>query len=139
MAPDGDDRNAGTSPEQPFALIQRAVDVMRPGDTCYIRAGVYRETIDLAGKAGLSGQPITLTNYMAEQVILDGTVQIDSAWTLDEGEVYKTTLPQNVTQLFVDDELMTLARFPNAQAFPIPCGTGRRRVAFARGIRRTDT
>ncbi|WPJ95341.1 hypothetical protein SH580_18125 [Coraliomargarita algicola] len=117
VATDGDDRNAGTSPEQPFATIQHAVDVMQPGDTCYIRAGVYRETINLSGKAGYAGQPITLTNYKNEPVTLDGTLRIGSAWTLDEGKVYKTTLAQDVTQLFVDGALMTLARFPNALAF----------------------
>lgn len=117
VATDGDDRNSGTSPEQPFATIQHAVNVMRAGDTCYIRGGVYRETINLSGKAGDEGRPITLTNYMDEPVSLDGTVRIDGAWELDQGQVYKTELKQDVTQLFVDGELMTLARFPNALAF----------------------
>lgn len=54
---------------------------------------------------------------MGERVVLDGTVQIDSAWIHDEGHVYKTKLKQDVTQLFVDQQLMTLARFPNALAF----------------------
>lgn len=117
VAPDGDDGNPGTSPERPFATIQHAVDVMRAGDTCFIRGGVYREAVDLAGKAGTADRPITLTAYRGEEVVLDGTITIDGEWTLDKGEVHKTTLRQDVTQLFVDGELMTLARFPNAAAF----------------------
>tara|TARA_R110002096_G_scaffold54517_21_gene140683 strand:- start:380 stop:2752 length:2373 start_codon:yes stop_codon:yes gene_type:complete len=117
VATNGDDENSGTSPEQPLATIQQAVDVMKPGDTCYIRGGVYRETVDLSGKAGAPKQPITLTCHEGEEVTLDGTIEIDGEWTLDEGKVYKTTTKQDVTQLFVDGKLMTLARFPNALAF----------------------
>ena len=117
VATDGDDRNLGTSLGQPLASIQAAVDKMKPGDTCYIRGGTYREEIDLKGKAGAPGQPITLTRYQNEEVTLDGTVKIDGTWTLDEGNVYKATLDRDITQLFVDGKLMTLARFPNALAF----------------------
>ncbi|MDF1753362.1 MAG: hypothetical protein P1U89_11340 [Verrucomicrobiales bacterium] len=117
VAPTGDNNSPGTSIEAPFATIQHAVDLMQPGDTCYIRAGIYRQTIRLQGKAGTAGKPITLTYYQDETVTLDGTIIIDSDWELDEGYIYKTTLSQDVTQLFVDGKLMTLARFPNALAF----------------------
>jgi len=50
VATTGSDANAGTLAE-PFATIQHAADVMEPGDTCYIRGGVYRETVDLSGVA----------------------------------------------------------------------------------------
>lgn len=117
VATDGDDRNLGTSTGQPLATIQSAVDRMKPGDICYVRGGTYREEIDLKGKAGTPGQAITLTSYQGEEVVLDGTVQIGAEWALDEGNVYKATLDRDITQLFVDGKLMTLARFPNALAF----------------------
>ncbi len=116
IATTGDDSNPGTL-EQPFATIQHAVNALKPGGTCYIREGVYRETVDLSGKAGAAGKPISLTSFRGEKVTLDGTVEIDGEWTLDEGSVYKTTVTEDVTQLFVDGRLMTLARFPNALAF----------------------
>ncbi|WP_372845620.1 hypothetical protein [Pontiella sp.] len=116
VAPTGDNRNLGTL-KQPFATIQHAVDKMWSGDTCHIRAGVYRETIDLGGKAGAPGRPITLTAYNGEKVVLDGTMAIDGKWTSDGGKVYQTKLDEDITQLFVDGQLMTLARFPNALAF----------------------
>jgi hypothetical protein len=116
VAPAGDDRNPGTL-DQPFATIQCAVNKLTSGGTCYIREGVYRETVDLSGKAGSEKIPITLISYNGEKVTLDGTLKIDGEWTLDEGQVYKTKVSEDVTQLFVDGKLMTLARFPNALAF----------------------
>ncbi|MDQ8180285.1 Ig-like domain-containing protein [Pelagicoccus sp. SDUM812005] len=123
VATTGSDSNAGTL-ESPFATIQRAVDQLGPGDTCFIRGGVYRgQTIDLSGVAGAEGSPITVTAYPGESVTVDGTFEVASEWTLDTGNVYKTTVAEPVTQLFVDDRLMTLARFPNAPVFSDTCWT----------------
>ena len=116
VATAGSDTNPGTLAES-FATIQHAVSVMTAGDTCYIRGGTYRETVDLSGVAGASGNPITLTAFQDEAVILDGTLPITSSWTQDSGSIYKTTLSEDIWQLFVDGKMMTLARFPNAPAF----------------------
>ncbi|CAA6677555.1 MULTISPECIES: LamG-like jellyroll fold domain-containing protein [unclassified Lentimonas] len=109
----GSDSNAG-SRTKPFATIQHAVSLAGPGSTIYIRGGDYYEQVDLSGIAGTPGMPITLTPYNGETVTFDGTASIASDWTLDSGNVYKTTLTEDITQLFVDDQIMTLARFPNA-------------------------
>jgi hypothetical protein len=116
VATTGSDTNSGTL-AAPFATIQHAVDRMSAGDTCYIRGGTYHEEIDLSGVAGISNAPVTLVNYNEETVVLDGTAAITNRWTLDEGAIYKTTVTEDITQLFVGDQLMTLARFPNALAF----------------------
>lgn len=116
VATNGSNANPGTLAE-PYATIQHAINIMTPGDTCYIRGGTYREEVDLSGVAGESGAPITLTNYQDEEVILSGTLPITSNWTQDSGNIFKTTLSEDIWQLFVDGELMTLARFPNALAF----------------------
>ena len=116
VATNGSDANPGTLGE-PFATIQHAVSVMTPGSTCFIRGGTYREEVDLSGVAGESGAPITLTPYQDEEVILSGTLPITSNWTQHSGNIYKTTLSEDIWQLFVDGKMMTLARFPNALAF----------------------
>ena len=116
VATSGSDQNPGTI-DRPLATIQRAVDMVTPGETVYIRGGLYRQSIDLGGKAGAPDRPLTITNYRDEKVTFDGTTKIDSEWILDEGKVYKTVLDEDITQLFVDGKLMTLARFPNALAF----------------------
>ncbi|MFC5050760.1 tandem-95 repeat protein [Rubritalea spongiae] len=112
----GDDTNPGTEAE-PFASIQHAVDQLKPNSTLYIGGGTYHETINLAGIAGEKGFPITIKAKDGEQVVLDGTVKITPTWQQDVGNVYKATVSQDVTQLFVDGELMTLARYPNALSF----------------------
>ena len=117
VALDGNNKNAGTSIKAPFASIQFAIDQMVAGDVCFVRGGDYHEKIDLNGKQGTVEKPLTLTNYKGEEVVLDGTERIESPWVLDKGAIYKTELKKDITQLFVGDKLMTLARFPNALAF----------------------
>jgi hypothetical protein len=127
----GNDDYVG-SKNRPFRTVQHAVNQAGIGSTIYIRGGTYHETVDLSGVIG-----ITLTSNGDEEVIFDGTQSITSIWTLEDteatvlpddndtpienlagsGKVYVTTLDDSiddVTQLFVDGEIMTLARFPNA-------------------------
>ncbi|GAA3510922.1 hypothetical protein GCM10022393_25740 [Aquimarina addita] len=110
----GSDTNNGTSEDSPFATIQHAVSLMQAGDTCYIRGGSYHEDIDFSGISGSPGNPIIITAYPGEKVILDGTIPITTNWTRDQGSIFKTTISEDVTQLFLEGAPMTLARFPNA-------------------------
>lgn len=65
MAPSGDDRNPGTQ-ERPFASIAQAQRVAEPGDTVWLRGGVYEfvggpgdpESAVLPDKSGAPGLPI---------------------------------------------------------------------------------
>jgi len=45
VAVDGADSNSG-SQEQPFRTIQKAADMMKAGDTCYVRGGEYGMMVD---------------------------------------------------------------------------------------------
>lgn len=109
----GSDESTG-SIDAPFATVQQALEVAVAGDTIYLREGEYYESVDLSGIAGAADSPITITNYDDEVVTFTGTTDITSSWEVDEGNVYKTTLTEDITQLFVDGEMMTLARYPNA-------------------------
>ena len=117
VAVNGDDENSG-SLEQPFATIQKAADTMVAGDTCYIREGVYHQTVEIDGLVGTLGAPIRFTNYSGETVTLDGSQAItdigSTGWTQHEGNIYKTTLTTDIWQLYLDGELMISARWPNA-------------------------
>ncbi|MFC5050759.1 Ig-like domain-containing protein [Rubritalea spongiae] len=127
----GNDSNSGSA-NQPFASVQHAVNQAGIGSTIYIGGGSYHETVDLSGVIG-----VTLRPNGNEQVTFNGTQAITTNWTLEDtdsivlpdgndtpsenlpgrGMVYVTTLDDSiddVTQLFVDDKIMTLARFPNA-------------------------
>jgi len=59
VATDGSDTHPGSQTE-PWKTIQHAADSLQPGDTVYIRGGVYRECVQ-PGRGGTSeGKRITI-------------------------------------------------------------------------------
>jgi hypothetical protein len=72
VATNGDDGNTGTE-AQPLRTIQRAVDLAQPGTVISVRGGTYPLTRNVQiTRSGTSGQPITLTRYGSERVVIDG-------------------------------------------------------------------
>ena len=67
----GDDGNDGSF-GLPWRTVQYGLDQLSPGDILYIMAGTYNEKVEL-NVSGLPGNPITITNYAADTVVLDGT------------------------------------------------------------------
>ncbi len=119
VSPDGDDAHDGRSVDTPFRTIQKAADVMHAGDTCHIRAGVYRESIRPAN-SGQPGAPITFKPYQNEQVTLSGAEPI-TGWKKHEGRIHRADMPgdffvspfNQADQVFVDGTMMILAQWPN--------------------------
>ena len=77
----GDDENPGTFKE-PFASLQKAMNVSQPGDTTYIRGGVYHITTsqsinpDRRHSTAVSGtreNPVHYYNYPGEKPIFDAS------------------------------------------------------------------
>jgi hypothetical protein len=73
----GDNNNPGTL-ERPFQTIHRGVDSSGPGDTVYVRAGTYHESISIT-QSGTPGAMITLSGYPGERPLLDGEYERPSA------------------------------------------------------------
>ena len=71
VATDGDDSNPG-SLAQPWRTIQHAAETVGPGDTVYVRGGVYNEAVTVQ-VSGAEGSPITFASHPGETAILDGT------------------------------------------------------------------
>ena len=68
----GSNSQTGTI-DKPFASLQYAHNLAKPGDTIFIRGGTYNLTTGMQlTKDGTSGQPITVSNYGNEKVIFDG-------------------------------------------------------------------
>ena len=109
----GDSTNVGSF-NYPFSSIQQAANVMNAGDICYIRQGVYHENIKLESKDGSSGSPIVFSAYNDERVVLDGTVPINSTWSIFNGNIWVAEIDYDIWQLFVDYQEMVMARWPNA-------------------------
>ncbi|MFO7447693.1 MAG: right-handed parallel beta-helix repeat-containing protein, partial [Ignavibacteriaceae bacterium] len=67
----GDDNNPGTI-EQPLATIPAAVTITGPGDTIYVRGGVYSLTATISiAKDGTDGNMYYLFAYPGERPLLD--------------------------------------------------------------------
>ena len=109
----GSDSNPGTE-KRPFATVKKAVSVIKPGDTCYLRGGRYREVISLNQLRGNAFSPITICAYPGEKVILDGTEVVRSKWKVWRGRIYYNQFSKAAWQLFVDNQLVQVARWPNA-------------------------
>ncbi len=67
------DTHPGTE-AQPFKTISKATPLLQPGDTLYIKEGIYRETI-LLTKSGTPTSPITIAAYPGHE----GKVIINAA------------------------------------------------------------
>jgi len=111
VAPTGDDSGPG-SPARPFRTIQKAADVMKAGDVCRIRGGVYRETVTVKA-SGAKGKAVRFVAAAGQAVTISGTEQIVGAWSVHKGKIYKVKVAKVVGQVFVDGAMMVEARWPN--------------------------
>jgi hypothetical protein len=64
------DTNPGTE-EKPFTTIQRAADLVKPGDTVFVMEGRYDERIRVTA-SGAEGQPITLRAMPRRSAVVGG-------------------------------------------------------------------
>ena len=113
VATTGLDTNPGTL-AQPFRTIQHAAQVMVAGNTCYIRAGTYRETVTSVN-SGTAAAPITYRPYASETVVISGA-EVVSGWTAYTSNIYQAPIAGALgdeDQVFVDGRMMNLARWPN--------------------------
>lgn len=70
VAKTGDDRNQGTL-LSPFLTIQKASEVVSPGDTIYIRAGIYQEIVNFT-RSGTGNYNIHILSFPSETPVIDG-------------------------------------------------------------------
>ena len=77
IATDGDDTNPGTI-EQPYASFEKAISAVLPGDTIFVRGGVYNltSTITISYlKSGVDTAFCVMTAYQQEEPLLDYSAQ----------------------------------------------------------------
>ncbi|WP_413314213.1 SUMF1/EgtB/PvdO family nonheme iron enzyme [Prochlorococcus sp. MIT 0703] len=109
---DGDDANLGTI-DAPFETIQHAINQVGAGDVVNIRGGIYREELLLEDIHGTAENRITFKGYEGEDVLITGAKEIKTLWEVHEGNIWKTNVDFHVSQLFLDDKMLTPARWPN--------------------------
>lgn len=72
------DRNPGTATE-PFATIQKAANVARPGDVVKIRNGIYRETVT-PSNSGTEENPIVFEADAGAEPVISGADLVTTNW-----------------------------------------------------------
>jgi len=68
--PNASDANPGTA-DRPFKTINRAAQLVQPGDTVIVKAGIYREHVRLT-RSGKAGLPITFVADPIGSVVITG-------------------------------------------------------------------
>lgn len=120
VSPGGSDENPGTI-DRPFKTVQKCANFVRSGETCWLREGIYRETVR-PKVSGTREQPITFAAYKDEKVTISGTEPVED-WKRDRSSIFRAnvTLPVDsysdtgffANQIFINGEMMPEARFPN--------------------------
>ncbi len=130
VSPDGDDVNPGTK-ESPKKTIRLVVNQLGAGDTLYLRGGTYHEEVLIIDLNGTADLPIVIMAYQDETATMDGTVDLEkiklsgTGWELATDRfpgttrIYKLQLQTDIWQLFVDERMQVVARWPNASTHPV--------------------
>ena len=109
VSPNGNDNNDG-SLNSPYKTIAKALSSLNTG-TIKLLDGIYREKIIIDNK-----DDIIISGDQSGNAVIDGTINLNEYnWTKTENNIYKTTLDTAIWQLFIEDNEMVMARWPNAQ------------------------
>ncbi|MBT3374090.1 MAG: hypothetical protein HN742_16560 [Lentisphaerae bacterium] len=88
------------------------LSALKPGDTIRLPSGRYPHPIVLDGLKGTKGKPIRI---VAEPgAVLDGTRLITTPWRLWREGIWRTQIEDDIWQLFVGEQLVHVARWPDA-------------------------
>ena len=113
----GDDNSDG-SIDSPFETIGKAISKIDAGDSVIIRGGLYHEEILIDNFTSSNSSPTLIKSFEGETVVIDGTIEILGQWNDDNSNSsikVVNGIDDHITQLFVGNEQMVMARWPNAQ------------------------
>ena len=115
VSPGGLDTNDG-SLAAPFQTLARAMQSVVAGDTLWLRAGTYRETLTV-NRSGTPTNRITISAYPGETVKIDGCDVVPGPWTPTTNGIHTADVPVDLgngyNQVFVDGVMQHQARHPN--------------------------
>jgi hypothetical protein len=114
VSPTGIDTNPGATAGLPLRTIQSAAKRMKPGDTCLIHGGVYRESL-VPPADGTSDAPILFQAAPGEVVTLSGLDPV-TGWERVNAQTFRAPLDWDLgagNQVFRENNPLTEARWPN--------------------------
>lgn len=114
----GDDSNDGLSESAPFQTLSKVNTVINSGDTALFRRGdIFRGQLDIVSKAN-----VTVGAYgSGDDPVIAGSILIKN-WNIYQGNIYVADVSgiispgQSIPHLFVNNQLMTIARYPNVDS-----------------------
>ncbi|GAA6204577.1 hypothetical protein [Thalassotalea sp. SU-HH00458] len=116
VAPNGvDSKKQLGSIRSPYKTVSYALKNALAGTNIWLRGGEYQEQVKVSGIKGSKEHPVVISAYQNEKVIFDGTDDLKLSWQPYEKGIFKAKVNQDVWQLFVDNEQMMPARWPNAR------------------------
>jgi parallel beta-helix repeat protein len=110
----GNDSNTGTSPEYPWQTLEKVNGIVpKPGDSILFNRGDEWIGTITVNMWGLEDKPIVYGAYgEGDKPKIYGSEKI-TGWTKYSGNIYKASFNKKINQLFIDDERMRVARWPN--------------------------
>lgn len=109
----GSDRQPGTS-DLPFRTLKKAGEVLRPGDTCMVYPGVYRETFRPRYN-GRPGKPIVVMATHKGEAVVSGFDIVDN-WKKEKDQIYTAKVAARTPAsgvVMINNQIGVEARFPN--------------------------
>lgn len=123
----GSDANNGLSSTTPWQTISKVNSMMSTfvaGDQILFKRGDKFYGTLTPSKSGLAGNQIIFGAYGSGNLpIITGKKAI-TGWSVHSGSIYKANFTDSLTNLFVSNKLMTIARYPNTGFLKIDAGTG---------------
>jgi parallel beta-helix repeat protein len=110
----GNDLNTGKNPAQAWKTLNKVNNLVpKPGDSILFRRGDSWSGSISVNMFGREDAPIVYGAFGSGPKPKIYGSEIIKGWTKHSGNIYKAAFDKEINQLFVDDEKMRVARFPN--------------------------
>jgi len=125
----GNDQNTGTSEQSPWKTISKVNSILssisslpQGGQILFKRGDKFEGTVYIAW--GLRNGELTFGAYFTGNLpIITGKKSI-TGWTQHSPNIYKANFSDSISHLYVNNKLMTIARYPNKGFLKIDLGDG---------------
>ncbi len=111
----GSDSNSGMSESSPWRSLTKVNSYFfMAGDKILFKRGDSWEGTITVRTSGTAGNPITYGAYGSGNKPRIYGSEVITGWTRYSGNIYKATVGKEVTQLFIDGERASIARYPKS-------------------------
>ncbi len=112
VAPQGNNANTGTSPDQAYRTMKRAADVMKPGDTMTLLPGEYHQSLEWEFDGG--DETTTIRAAIPGTALLRGDIDAPKfSQSAESPLVWQCSFPQLPQAVNERDTLLIYSRKPS--------------------------